>query len=89
MACADCVLDIAGCKLERAKGHLPRDTHGKFIALAGDCYFAMCIESDSGFSSVEAYPYVFSIKTETTFRVIEVEFCTIQIRRCVAPASRI
>ena len=87
MACADCVLDIAGCKLEWGKKHHPSDTRGKFVVLVGGCYFAMCIDSDSGFSSVEAHPYVFPIKTETLFRALEVEFRLIQIRRCVASAS--
>ena len=59
---ADCVLDVAGCKLERQNGVISREPNGKFIALADDCYFAICMESDLEFSTVEAYPYVFSIK---------------------------
>ena len=86
---ADCALDIARCELERAKGRLSRETHGKLIVLAGECYFAICIESGSEFSTVEAYPYVFSIKTESLLRVTDAEFFTNQIRRFVSAASRI
>ena len=42
---ADCVLELAGCKLERGKERIPRITGGKFtLSVDGKC-IDMCIDA--------------------------------------------
>ena len=86
LSCAECAHDPADGKLKLGNAFHPRDTGGEFLALV-DGVFGISIDASSAESSVEARHYVYFVKTDTTFRVLEVEYGRMQIaRRAIALA---
>ena len=68
LECADCLLQIGEFDLRAVHNGSGPMVYGKYIAKAADRYYA-CILGEEG-SSIEAYPFVFSLDTTTAQKIL-------------------
>ena len=68
LKCADCLLSVGGFELRIVHDGPGPAVYGKYIVEAGD-YFYACILGEDG-SSIEAYPFIFFLDTETARKIL-------------------
>ena len=68
LKCADFLLSVGGFELRIVHDGPGPAVYGKYIVEAGD-YFYACILGEDG-SSIEAYPFIFFLDTETARKIL-------------------